>query len=1480
MGGWLDRLTKPVTSEVGHVLGAGVDTVHGAVNAVGAVASGVADLAEAPFTNDEYDGFLGTIYDVATKRGAQVMGDLAGPNKGLGAAIGAVPEVVRDPAGNVLHSVTSGSERLYHDAVARPISALMIAGSLADAQSSDPGNLSWGSAAGLANFFHKQTWRDAWGKSGQDADPGHAIAMAIGTKDITDPEEVARFAATDHYRQWSGIADALLRYRFDPLVVASGAASEFAQGAHAVPLTQEGIVAARDSTRVARFVDRVDNIVTDHGDGAAARIRHEMFPTHPDGAYISDLLANAPDTVTRRQVVGSLMGSADDFEELTRRAPAVANQITNLTSDTLDALQQEKGLLGPGRVQMLDQQLQDLYPELDQAAKLRATYASLQEIPGASVTAQARAAITASDFYQKSPLATPVRVVTNMLPQHWVNLNDERGDIQVARMLQQSGLDGDTQAALRSTYMGQVGAAARQRSLLDIEAQVTQAVLDKYNVPKWVVDDVIQNANRLRGESVGAMARRTYDAAGRGELTIPQADGSIARMALPLHVTQQADLLPLVDVKSLERAAQAVQGWDWSAEGIRNGYQNLRLGASGSTAARTAAAVTDFPAELLEGFYSLWRPATLLRVGWPLRILGDEQLRILSKVGALTHFGKLAEATADNVRQRLTPWEMTLADGETIAGRGLPKLADATPEQISQGIVRKGIGDYESSLKLRSGESVTLPPAFGAPGDAEDVYRRLNSSSSAFREIAVPEETGLLKQFRQHTGSWVSIDPRAEGYPGVWANTVNRQLKQSAFAQEFLKGATVDDGVRWLAKTDAGVAYAREMGWRPATFEQHAADVADQVNRYVPTEGLRQKLLDQPLTHADLAKAVPDQLARPAVHGEELAQALGTSGISRMVTNIRDNAFKYLGQVPTDVLSRNPFFDSMYQMEAERQLNILDDAARQSGRVLTPEDVGQAAGSARRFALNESQKLLYDLAEKSQFASMLRFVAPFYMAWQEVLTRWAGIAVDNPAYVARLRQVWDAPEKAGLVSDEHGAVIDGDGNATDPLTGAKRTAGTERYITLPFGIPGLPTHGAVKFNKKSANLALSGTPGFGPPVQIAVNEIVKNKPDLEQSVKFILPYGATQSTLQLLLPSAAKRAYTAAQGEDDRQYVNTMNRILGDRMTDFMLGKRPDKPTYAEVKKATDSLYHIRTIASWVLPVSPIFDSPYQPYINAYRNAQERLRSDPNAFGKHPDGSPKGPDEWFLDTYGDEYFWLTQALSKSNEGVAPTAEGYDARKKYQDLIEKHPELGSVIIGNEGAGQYSSGVYQSQLAHDTHPGSGVKQREPLTFDEYEQAPEVRLGWIKYGQAMDVIEAERVKRGLPNLQVSAAADLALIKQVVTKGLEAKYQAWANDFNQQDTAKWPKRITALREIASDPRLAGRADRPDIAGLKMYLQARDVVVATLKQRPAKTLTAAANQDIAQIWDTVRASIVERFVAFQPLYLRYLERDPLEGGS
>lgn len=1473
MAGWLERAAQAVASKTSDVWDRGVDVVNGPVQAARSVADGFGDLASAPFTHDEYQGLLGTIYGVATHRGAQALGDVVGPTTGLGALAGGLPSVIRNPGGTVLHDVVATDDRVYKDVVSRPLSAAATTGSLADA----PGG------GGVLGLLDTANWRKAWDIA-QTRSPGQAIALAMGTKNINDPQEVQRFMATDHYRQWSGIADAVIHTDLDPLVVAGKLKSGLSAGLTAVPDSQSAIVAARDSTRVAKFVDRVDTIVAEKGDGAAARIRSELFPNHPQGAYLSDLLANAPDTLTRRRIIGSAMGSYDDLAALTAEQPAIAHQVKALTSDALDAIEREKGTAGPGRAELLDGEIRALYPQVDEFKKVQATYQTLQDIPSRSFGAQARAAISGSDMFQHSPLTAPVRVLTNMLPSHWLNLNDTGSDIQIQRMLDQSPLAAEDKAALRGQYMSQVDPAGRQRAAIAIEETMTKAILEKHGMPLEVVQDVLNNARNLRSESTGILKDRMYDAAGRGEqhVAIEQADGTVAhiRVPTPLHSTQQADLLPLADPQAIEHAARAAKSIYWDStvfDGLRNDLNAARLRQSGSAIANTALGAAPNALEhVMDGFYSVWRPATLLRAGWPARILMDEQLRIMSKIGALAQIKTLASGAVNDVRDRLTPWEVTMPDGEVLSGRGLPGVTEAMPEQIAQGVVHRGIGDYETTILTRNGPTVQLPPAFGNPGDAANVYKQLASIDSSFRALAVPTEDGLLKELRQTTGAWHDIGPRDRAvYPGMWESAVNKQIAQSAFAREALAGKSVDELAGWLGRTDDGLAYARQMGWSPRTFGDHAFDVYDQVHRYVPTEGLRAKLLDGPLSHADLQSVVSEDL-RPRVHAPDLATALGKDQpITDFLRSTRDRLFNTLGKLPTDTLSRHPLFDAMYRSEGERLVNQATDAAANGGPALNDAVLQDIASKSREFALGQVKNSLHNLTEKSELAHMLRFAAPFYSAWQQVLTRWAGLAVDNPAFAARMRLAFVAPEKAGIVTDENGNRIDADGKAHDPFTDAAVAAGSDRYITLPFGIPGLPTHGSVAFNRKSLNLALSGSPGVGPPVQVAVNELVKHKPDLEQSVKWALPYGTVQNSATLVLPADAKRAFTVAQKEDDRQFANSLLRIYFDRMTDYRLGKRAAPPTYDEAKKAASDLASLRTVASWVLPFAPTFKSPYQPYIDAYRNAQDRLRQDPTALGTHEDGTGVTADEWFLDTHGPEFFYLTQSLSKTNDGVPPTPEGFDARNRYKDLIEKHPDLGGVIIGNEGAGDYSGGVYDYQLSTPIKPGSGTRQRSTYSFEEGSQQPDVRLGWIEYGRAMDIIDAERVRRGLPNLSINAAADLAAVKKGVTDALSAKYPAWATQFAQQNTLKWDQRIASFRDVAQDPKL-DRPDRPDIAGIRDYLEARDVFSAELQRRPAHTISAASNADLADAWESVKAAIVEKDVAFAPIFYRFLERDPL----
>jgi hypothetical protein len=65
---------------------------------------------------------------------------------------------------------------------------------------------------------------------------------------------------------------------------------------------------------------------------------------------------------------------------------------------------------------------------------------------------------------------------------------------------------------------------------------------------------------------------------------------------------------------------------------------------------------------------------------------------------------------------------------------------------------------------------------------------------------------------------------------------------------------------------------------------------------------------------------------------------------------------------------------------------------------------------------------------------------------------------------------------------------------------------------------------------------------------------------------------------------------------------------------------------------------------------------------------------------------------------------------------------------------------------------------------------------------------------------------------------------------------------------------------------------------GTVEYLGFRDRIVNELRSRAAgggdKTLTAQSNADLATLWDLKTHQLIERNLAFQDTYFRYLEND------
>lgn len=1782
--GFLDRIGKIATG-LGGALQAPVGLVY--------------DLARAPFADeDELDGFVNTVYGRTVARGGQLFGNLMGPQEGLGAAVGGLPGAVRSPIRAVTDPALAGLEWAGREIVREPLTAAVSAASLADA----------GQGFDLGRGY----------QIAQNRSLGQAVALAVLTEDITDEAEVAQAMGSDWYQAISGTMDAAARLLAEPDVLLGGAltkarkagvASRTAKAAAALPgvgrLAEKGIVgrsirsnvdkeAALVHPAMTTINERIGEIKTATGsvDEAAAQIRDLAFHDHRDGAFISRALAESEDLTT---TWGALMGHAPSVQQLWEQQADVAGQISRLQGDQARIAEANRmvGAIGPGQLPLelpnelaqirraqIDLELGQLYETeaklnyVDQAAGM------VQELPRISGMSERRSQIVRSDFFQASPLAAPLRLAINMRPRNMIDLHDAAGDTQVTRLLRKARLPVEEQDAWRGLYMGAADPTARSRVLEQIEAASIRAVAERRGITDPdKISELVDMASRSRGRATGRVARsRTYDGKNRAVIRdIDDETGVTHEVHVPVAGTQEFNSFLLPDLDAIDKVF------------ARHGEEISRVRAIGEAST-----------ELLEAYQRLWKPSVLLRVGWPIRVVTEEQIRIMSQIGALATSGNAIRSGGRYLWDRQI---VERVENATQAARRIPKSQRTFgPQELTREQAKSRRGLRLGTMNIRGYE---IESAFGTAENFNDVYRQLNSARGSF-DAVVQTADDLRNGLRTEVlGEWQSLDPTVRGYSEAWEHAVNKQIALDEMWRQFVEGKSLDEVRDWLDNTAEGRAYAKRMKhWRGR--EDDWLDIAKQTaDDYLPTDELRALALEGRASAADLERVIPDAGGRPTVHGAVLADITGRSRFGQALGKVRDQAMKTLGTIPTDVLSRQPFFDHHYTQEVSRLVNLAAD----QGMDLTPDLIGKYEAKSRNYALGKSKQLLYDMADESELSHMLRFVSPFYCvddqtealtqrgwvsgdelttgdtvlsmdsgtqqlhwapvrrifrknyvgdmfhvrtgaasrrgridalvtpghkfamsdgrlvavedirqrqqiqtmghslesegetysdafvelvgwavteghykrggttieisqsvianpdkverirsvlkragcrwhefragvgrqiqyfgvtgpmaqaikevaptrvmtaaflvaltpyqrnllietmidadghrrgrngsaftqkskesmdafvmlcalhglqtvvarsgvcwtatvleskhvataylagsnrgrgqgfrsgrtlsrptehyegqvwcpeteygtfvcrrngivyvtgnsAWQEVLTRWTGITLQNPAFVARMQEVWRAPERMGIVTDENGATLNADGTATIRIGDVDEQVepGRDRYVNfkllatdnatgkilfndLTRALPGVKRLETAKFNKRSANLIVQGAPGVGPLVQIPMNEIAKGRPDLEASVRWALPFGATQSIVDMTLPATFRRMKTKAGGEEDRLYSNQLMRIYFDMQVDYNLGKRAEPPSYAEAKSKTDSFYNLRTVASFVSPVAPSFQSPYQYAIDAYRALKEK--------------DSETADEKFLAAYGDDFFPLTQSLSRTTDGIPPTLEGAAARKKYQDLVERHPELGGLIVGEEGTGEFSSAVYQSQLQNRLRPGSAERQRESFAFETAKGKPNERLGWTEFGKAMDLIDAERMNRGLPNLQVKQARDLSDLKRDVIAGLKKKYPEWAAAFEITDRGAWNRKIEGLREIAADDRLAGR---DEIRGLRRYLEARDTILDQLAARKeaggASTLTAAGNQDLHGLWLNVTSNLTDGNDLFSRLFYRYLERDPLD---
>lgn len=620
--------------------------------------------------------------------------------------------------------------------------------------------------------------------------------------------------------------------------------------------------------------------------------------------------------------------------------------------------------------------------------------------------------------------------------------------------------------------------------------------------------------------------------------------------------------------------------------------------------------------------------------------------------------------------------------------------------------------------------------------------------------------------------------------------------------------------------------------------------------------------------------------------------------------NMIQRLFKVFGETPADQLSRNPYFRTKYQREVSRRLAYFMD---ESGNVnLSQNKLFEIEEEARKYAIGETRDLLYDLAEETRISEILTHVAPFYNAWQEVLGRWAHLAVENPYFVAKAAEVytseWDAEflgieqittyeeVEIGKKEQELGRSLT-DKEKEDHESGSylvwrlpNKVKNISKILT-PGPLGEVLRNQDIRFSKEGlASMLQSTTPGFGPLVTVPIREAVLRDPKLEEAFGFMFPFGHPEGNRAIagFLPAWQQNFVNRFSDTDTKKRV--VQALAQQLYVEADEAGRPidlsNKQQVAqwidEANSRANSFFTFRIATGLFSPTSTTAISPYAELMQDFKHMRGR-------YGE------KEANALFLRTHGEELFGLTARMTRLNDGVASSIEAEEGYQKHQDLIQAHPEIGAWVSGSIGATDekftFSQAAYRRQMNMDLSPETpDVKRRERMSPFETMAQTEIRLGWMKYtdlNERVRTYQAQREALGLSSsLNSTVMAPIAKVKRGGIARIKEEHPAWAVEFvSGQKQERMVPVVEGFLEILNNPdEYLGLISRPSMQHILKYFELRGMVEQILVMRAKKgkgnlNLEHSTNDDLSLWWENQKQAMGQ-LPQFSETFDRFFEYD------
>ena len=944
-------------------------------------------------------------------------------------------------------------------------------------------------------------------------------------------------------------------------------------------------------------------------------------------------------------------------------------------------------------------------------------------------------------------------------------------------------------------------------------------------------------------------------------------------------------LRPGLDIRTANRV-QAVNDFAWKADEVAKSF--------------------------LEGFTKFWKWGTLaLRApAYSARVNFESALRFNATLGPAAWamhasprlVGYSTLGGASRARQAFLSYKDSQSARQLEAA--MEKLEDAhgtAGEKLAQGIdeeydrMREQHAALQAKLGLyRTGGRAGRRQAYGAIGEAgyKPIQTRAGEIAGAFAgEQGVKNRWLISSQTTAHLlgdsqklaareaqlGNWTYIENTDPTHMENWLHAVNNQLLQSKLGKKAVElvakyGATEKARVelaQWMGSSPELRELMGRLQWTHANKGDRAGEIIGYVDHYLPSKELQAKAAAGRVKQEELEAAIPNAEDRPLVHGEQVAIALGRGSVAAKAINDGFSAImRWAGDATEDQLARHPMYAAVYEQEVKRRAEFFLAHPEKDGisldeirRVIQEQAHQKARGTIRKY--------MFDVAHTSDLSHFGRFVSPFIAAWEDTVRKWGTIVKEDPSVIGKALQVWNAPNMMGIVVDEDGNPVHDRDSFTD-----------NHYIVIPRGISKHLPGGAdsnFRISKQAFNLVLQGglQPGFGPLVAYPIAKIQTAAPQLDQVAKLVNPYGPPSSFFDSVSPSTVKALYDAANTQSRDHQADT-RRIYAQLLTEYRLD--PEKfggvqPTIDDAAKKAGGLGILKILNRVTQPFPAIYDSPFKLYQDAYHTLKDRERTEGHEIG--------WADDEFIKQYGETYFPLVQSMSLNQGGLGSTSEAVQAVKNHQPLINKYgigPDgspnktLIRLIIGQEGEGQFNQSAQAWQEQHDIVAGSGQRFRTYKNPVEAQADADASLGWYKYRQFTNTLDAQALQQGLQSYADSP--DLVAVKQEFVANLTAENPSWGADYTSFDSGQFDRNYEALAEIADSGKFGPM--RTDMVGVQQYVALRQALTSQLAELGISEGSQEAQPFRQEFTDAVQGLVSQNTQFAEWAYHTFLEHDPL----